>query len=222
MKKFTISIDGPASSGKSTTAKKLAQKLCCVYIDSGAMYRAVALFLLENNVHFEDEQSITDILSKVSIEIKNKINKNGNIIFLNGKDVSQKIRNPEITKYSSIVARIAVVRKKMVELQRNIAQKKSIVMEGRDIGTVVFPDAAYKFYLIASIEERAKRRWLELVEKGERKTLDEVKQEIKWRDKSDSSRKIAPLCKPEDAIEIDTSNLTIDEQVEKIYKYIKL
>lgn len=219
-KKFVIAIDGPASSGKSTTAKQLADKLGCVYIDSGAMYRAVGLYLIENGIDIKDEKKISVCLKDISIEIINYNNEDGNIILLNGKDVTQDIRKPKVSKYSSLVARMGAVRTKLVDLQRQISQRKSIVMDGRDIGTVVFPNADYKFYIIADVKERARRRWDELQKKGETKPLEDVIKELEWRDESDSTRKISPLRKPDDAILIDTTFLTIAEQVNKIYQMI--
>jgi len=222
MKKIIVAIDGPASSGKSTTAKQLAKKLNCIYVDSGAMYRAVALFLLQNEIDFDDKKLLRKALLGISIEIVPSRDRSENTIILNGVDVSKKIREPEITNYSSTIAAEGLIRKRMVELQRKMSEKQSIVMDGRDIGTVVFPNADFKFFLVASIEERAKRRWTENQNKGlGTKTLEEIKEELAFRDKRDSTRKIAPLKKAEDAIEIDTTNLSIQQQVNKIFGLIK-
>ncbi|MBC8312628.1 MAG: (d)CMP kinase [Candidatus Cloacimonetes bacterium] len=220
--KFVIAIDGPASSGKSTTAKLLAAKLNCVYIDSGSMYRAVALFFIENDINLESENEIEKFLSKIDIEIKYNSKKNENSIFLNGKDVSRKIRKSDVTKISSIVATKKNVRKKMVELQRKIAEKNSVIMDGRDIGTVVFPDADFKFFITASLKERAERRWKEMQSKKlSNLSFEEIMKELKWRDKTDSTRKIAPLKMADDAVLVDTTNLTIEQQVEKIIEIIE-
>jgi len=225
-KKFVIAIDGPASSGKSTTAKLLAKKLKCVYIDSGSMYRAVALCLKDNNIDLENENALKEVLYEINIEILYKPEKNENAILLNGKDISTKIRNPEITNYSSVIATKKIIREKMVELQRMLAKNQSIIMDGRDIGTVVFPDADFKFFLTASLNERAKRRFLEMKNKSatgqtDNISLERIKEDLKWRDRTDSNRKISPLKKAEDAILIDTTNLTIEEQVKEILNILK-
>ena len=222
MKKIIVAIDGPASSGKSTTAKQLAKKLHCIYVDSGAMYRAVALFLLQNEIDFNDKKLLRKALSEINIKVVPSSDRTENTIILNGEDVSKKIREPEITNYSSTIATVGLIRKRMVELQRKMAETQSIVMDGRDIGTVVFPHADFKFFLVASIDERAKRRWAENQKKGlGTKTLEEIKEELAFRDKRDSTRKIAPLKKAEGAIEINTTNLSIKQQVDKIYGIIK-
>jgi len=222
IKKIIVAIDGPASSGKSTTAKQLAKKLHCIYVDSGAMYRAVALFLLRNEIDFNDKELLRKALSEINLKVVPSSDRTENTIILNDEDVSKKIREPEITNYSSTIATEGLIRKRMVELQRKMAEIQSIVMDGRDIGTVVFPHADFKFFLVASIDERAKRRWTENQKKGlGTKTLQEIKEELAFRDKTDSTRKIAPLKKAEDAIEIDTTNLGIKQQVDKLYGIIK-
>ena len=235
-KKFVITIDGPASSGKSTTAKMLAKKLNCIYIDSGSMYRAVALYLKDNSIDLENENALKEVLYEINIEILYKPEKDENAILLNGKDVSTKIRNSEITNYSSIIAKKKIIRERMVELQRKMAETQSIIMDGRDIGTVVFPDADFKFFLKASIDERAKRRFLEMKDKSassetesrfsrvwriDNISLGKIKKDIKWRDRTDSNREISPLKMANDAIEIDTTNLTIEEQTQKILDILK-
>jgi len=223
-KKFVIAIDGPASSGKSTTAKLLAKKLKCVYIDSGAMYRAVALYLKDNKIlpTSTGRNALLDILNKINIEILYKPEKNENAILLNGKDISTKIRNSEITNYSSIISTKKIVRERMVKLQRMLAKNQSIIMDGRDIGTVVFPDADFKFFLTASLDERAKRRFLEMkYKKYDNISLKKIKEDLKCRDRRDTNRKISPLKKAKDAILIDTTNLTIEEQVKKILNILK-
>ncbi len=218
-KELIIAIDGPAASGKSTTAKLLAKKLKYVYIDTGAMYRACALDALNNNVSLKDLKKLRKLIDKIDIQIK--YSDEGNKIYLHGKDVSKRIREADISKMSSEIAVIDFVRTKMVDLQRKMGENGGIIMDGRDIGTVVFPNADYKFFMIADVDKRAKRRLKELKEKGIDTDFDTVKKELIWRDKNDSSRKISPLKKAKDAIEIDTSDMTIQEQVDAIYKIIE-
>ncbi|MFQ9999030.1 MAG: (d)CMP kinase [Anaerococcus obesiensis] len=206
MSNFIIALDGPSGSGKSTIANILAKKLKISYLNTGSMYRAVTLFFLENNIKKSDKIDI-DLLRKINIDIK------GDKVFLNEKDVSEKIRNKELTENVSWVSSIFLVRKYLVDMQRKISQNKSIILDGRDIGTVVFPNAKYKFFLVASSEVRAKRRY----EQNEiDKSLEEIQKDIEKRDYLDSHREISPLKKAEDAIEIDSSNLTIDETIEEI------
>lgn len=206
MSNFIIALDGPSGSGKSTIANILAKKLKISYLNTGSMYRAVTLFFLENNIKKSDKIDI-DLLRKINIDIK------GDKVFLNEKDVSEKIRNKEVTENVSWVSSIFLVRKYLVDMQRKISQNKSIILDGRDIGTVVFPNAKYKFFLVASSEVRAKRRY----EQNEiDKSLEEIQKDIEKRDYLDSHREISPLKKTEDAIEIDSSNLTIDETIEEI------
>lgn len=206
MSNFIIALDGPSGSGKSTIANILSKKLKISYLNTGSMYRAVTLFFLENNIEKLDKIDI-DLLRKINIDIKE------DRVFLNGKDVSEKIRNKEVTENVSWVSSISLVRKYLVDMQRKISQNKSIILDGRDIGTVVFPNAKYKFFLVASSEVRAKRRY----EQNEiDKPLEEIQKDIEKRDYLDSHREISPLKKAEDAIEIDSSNLTIDETIEEI------
>ena len=206
MSNFIIALDGPSGSGKSTIANILAKKLKISYLNTGSMYRAVTLFFLENNIKKSDKIDI-DLLRKINIDIKE------DKVFLNEKDVSDKIRNKEVTENVSWVSSISLVRKYLVDIQRKISQNKSIILDGRDIGTVVFPNAKYKFFLVASSEVRAKRRY----EQNEiDKPLEEIQKDIEKRDYLDSHREISPLKKAEDAIEIDSSNLTIDETIEEI------
>jgi cytidylate kinase len=214
-----VAIDGPAASGKSTTAKAVAKRLGFTYVDSGAMYRAVTLMALREGVPVEDAEKVAELAKKAQIEFKTI--KEEQHVFLNGEDVSEAIRLPEIAKNISPVAANPKVREILVRKQREMGQSTDIVMDGRDIGTVVFPDADVKIYLIASVEERAKRRMKELKEKGITTTLDEIKEEIARRDHADMNRNVGPLKKADDAIEIDTSHLTIEEQVEKIVEIVK-
>lgn len=206
MSNFIIALDGPSGSGKSTIANILAKKLKISYLNTGSMYRVVTLFFLENNIKKSDKIDI-DLLRKINIDIKE------DKVFLNEKDVSDKIRNKEVTENVSWVSSLFLVRKYLVDMQRKISQNKSIILDGRDIGTVVFPNAKYKFFLVASSEVRAKRRY----EQNEiDKSLEEIQKDIEKRDYLDSHRGISPLKKAEDAIEIDSSNLTIDETIKEI------
>ena len=205
-----IAIDGPAGSGKSTVAKKIAEKLNIIYIDTGAMYRAITLKLKDIDKKFYEEAC-----NNTNIEFIN------NKIFLDGKDVSSQIRSEEISKLTSDISKIDFVRKKLVSIQKEIADKNSVVMEGRDITTVVLPDADYKFYLNASPEIRAKRRTLQLKEKGLNADYEEILRDIKKRDNNDIKRKNSPLKVADDAIVIDSSNLTAEESIEKILSYIR-
>ena len=205
-----IAIDGPAASGKSTTAKKIAQKLHFMYLDTGAMYRAVTLFFLQNNISSTDQQNITSALETIDIQFKQ------NRIEMNGVDVSDDIRSNHINNSVSEVSAIPDVRKKMVEWQRKIGNEQDIVIEGRDIGTHVFPNADHKFFIIADVLERARRRYDELTGNMENISLDDVVNQLQTRDKKDSTRSMSPLRQAKDAILIDTTHLTIDEQVNTI------
>ncbi len=218
-KKFVIAIDGPAASGKSTTAKQLAIKLKYIYIDTGAMYRASGLCTLLQNISLDDEVALKEMLDKISIKIEYA--EEGNRIYLNGEDVSERIREADSTKLSSQIAMIGIVRKKMVELQRKMAENGGVIMDGRDIGTVVFPNADFKFFMIADVKTRALRRWKEAKEKGEIISIGEIEEELIWRDENDSNREISPLKQADDAIPVDTSKMSIDEQVQFIYNKIK-
>jgi cytidylate kinase len=218
-KGLIVAIDGPAGSGKSTSAKLIAKKLGYLYIDTGAMYRAVTYLALENNL-IENENGIVELVRKSEIELKFE---NAEVtVFLNGKDVSKEIRSVQVNEHVSEVSKISAVRKLMVEKQREMSKiSKGLVMEGRDIGTVVFPDADVKIFLTASLATRADRRAKEYFENGSKVVLDEIKNNLSNRDKIDSSRSDSPLIKAEDAISIDTTNVTIGEQVNLILKQIK-
>lgn len=218
-KKYIIAIDGPAASGKSTTAKLLAKKLKYIYIDTGTMYRACALDALQKKIKLNDQETLKKMLVKIDIQIK--YSEKENRIFLNGKDVSKRIREADITKLSSEIAVNRIVRERMVELQRKIGENGGVIMDGRDIGSVVFPDANFKFYMDADVKTRAYRRWIEAKEKGEELVLEEVEKELIWRDKNDSTRKIAPLMKVHDAITVNTSKMSIPEQVSFLMEIIK-
>ncbi|SVA40039.1 uncharacterized protein METZ01_LOCUS92893 [marine metagenome] len=210
-----IAIDGPSASGKSTTAKGVAEKLGITHLDTGAMYRTVTWGLKKAAIHPSDDEKVRDFLKNLEIYFDAS-----NHIWLNGEDVSVEIRTGDISSRVSAVSAIPEVREKMVKIQRQIAGKKDCVLEGRDIGTVVFPDAEYKFFLVADTEIRAKRRLLDLERIGETSTLAELMDDIERRDAVDSSREHSPLLQAEDAIPIDTSHLTINEQINKIVNLI--
>ena len=210
-----IAIDGPSASGKSTTAKGVAEKLGITHLDTGAMYRTVTWGLKKAAIHSSNDKKVKDFLKDLDIYFDAS-----NHIWLNGEDVSVEIRTGDISSRVSAVSAIPEVREKMVKIQRQIAGKKDCVLEGRDIGTVVFPDAEYKFFLVADTEIRAKRRLLDLERIGESSTLAELIDDIERRDAIDSSRDHSPLLQAEDAIPIDTSHLTINEQINKIVNLI--
>ena len=210
-----IAIDGPSASGKSTTAKGISKKLGIMHLDTGAMYRAVTLGLKKTGISLEDEVSIQKFLVQADISFGNE-----NRIFLNGADVSREIRSADISSRVSAVSALPIIREAMVRIQRKIAENTDCVLEGRDIGTIVFPNADFKFFLIADMEVRAKRRLLELEAMGETTTLSELINDIEKRDRLDSSRDHSPLIQAEDAILIDTSGITIDDQINKIVKII--
>lgn len=214
MKTFSIAIDGPAGAGKSTIAKKIAHDLNCIYIDTGAMYRSVGYYCIKNGINYEDEKSVCEVLSQMNIELKTS--ETGQLIFLNGEDVSSKIRTDEVAASASKVATYGPVREALVERQQEMAKSQAIIMDGRDIGTVVLPFATLKIFLTASVEERAMRRYKEYVEKGMDVSLETLKDEIKARDAQDSGRKISPLKKADDAVEMDTTHMSIEEIVESI------
>ena len=210
-----ITIDGPAGAGKTTAAKILSEKLRFVYLDTGAMYRTVALYILNNNLDIDNLEEIKKTLKKINIKIEKER------IFLNEEDVSEKIRTPEIDLLSSKISTIPVVRERMVELQKQYSDKKNIICEGRDMGSIVFPDAEVKFYMDCSLEQRAKRRKKDFEKKNIKKGIEEIKKELEQRDIRDKNRKHSPLVKVEDAILIDTTSLTIDEEIEIMLKYIE-
>ena len=215
-----VAIDGPAAAGKSTTAKLVAQKLGFTYLDTGAMYRCVTLSVFKHDIRLDDKQNLLLLLDKIDIQFK-KSGSEG-LVFLNGEDVSDDIRKTAVTNQVSAVSSIKEVRAFLVENQRKIAKSHNCVVEGRDIGTIVFPLAEVKFFLIADVQTRAERRQLELSKIGEEKSLDVLINEIKKRDNLDSNRENSPLRKANDAIELDTTNLTIDAQVEHIVNKVKL
>lgn len=217
MNNISIAIDGPAGAGKSSVAKAVAKKMGMIYVDTGAMYRVCALYAIENNVSIIAED-LRNVLDKINIDIEYK---DGNqIIYLNGKDVSERIREPEISMGASKIAVIPDVRLKLVDLQRKIAAKRAVIMDGRDIGTYVLPEAELKIYLTASVEKRAERRCLEEKEKGIDSDFESVKKDIAARDKNDMTREFSPLKKAEDAVLLDSSDMTFDEVVKKVIELI--
>ena len=215
-----IAIDGPAATGKSTTAKALAQRLAFTYLDTGAMYRAVTLLTLRKKIKISENFDLISLLEQFDLKIEQHENKI--LVILNGEDVSDEIRRLDVTENVSQVSALSIVRKTLVKIQRKIANDQNCVVEGRDIGTVVFPNAEVKFYVVADYDVRAKRRLLDFKRLGEKKSIDNLIKEIKNRDKYDSERKDSPLLKANDAIEVDTTNMTIEEQVNIMYKKIKL
>lgn len=214
-----VAVDGPAGSGKGTVTKKIEEELGFLNLDTGATYRCVALQTLRKGLTLNNEEEIIEIANSIDIKIDNTGDKD--IILLNGEDVSKEIRTKEVTSIVSQVSSIIPVREKMVEVQRNLAKGKNVIVEGRDIGTVVFPNADVKIYLDASEEIRAKRRYEENVQNGIDMTYEEVLENVKMRDYNDMHKKFGALKKADDAIVIDSSNLTVEEVVEKVIKIIK-
>lgn len=211
-----IAIDGPGGAGKSTIAGLLAEELGYLHLDTGAMYRAVTLAALEKNIGFNDNEALTKVAENINIDFNQK-----GEIFIDGRNVSQEIRSQEVNAHVSETAAVKEVREILVKKQKMIAEENKVVMDGRDITTVVLPDAEYKFYLTASIEERARRRYEELKSKNFEVDIEEIKNNIKERDKKDSQRKYSPLKKADDAVLIDSTNLSIEEVIEKIKKIIQ-
>lgn len=209
-----IAIDGPAGAGKSTVAQKVAKELSFVYVDTGAMYRALALYLLRKGVNREEPDEIGEACQNAEISIEYQ---NGEqIVLLDGENVNAHLRTEEVSAMASVSSAVPRVREKLLDLQRKLARTMSVVMDGRDIGTTILPDADVKIYLTASSLTRARRRYLEYQEKGEACDLAEIQKTIEERDQRDMTREISPLCQAEDAVLVDSSELTIDETVEKI------
>ena len=215
MNNIIVAIDGPAGSGKSTIAKLIAKKFNFTYIDTGAMYRMITLYLLENNIDFDDLKEVERVLNTVNLDMQ------GDKFYLNNVDVTTKIREKRINENVSKVASIKIVRDNLVNLQRKISNNKNVILDGRDIGTVVFPNAKVKIFLVATAEERARRRYNEFLEKKTEITYEEVLKSIKERDHIDSTRDESPFVKANDAIELDSTNLTIDDVVNFISKEIE-
>ena len=214
-----IAIDGPAGAGKSSIAKLVAKKLSFVYVDTGAMFRTVAYYFLSQGKDPSDAEMVTEECEKISISIEYK--DGAQHIFLDGTDVSTEIRQEEVGKNASVVAKNQAVRNRLLALQRQMAEKQDVIMDGRDIGTVVLPDAQVKIYLTASASVRAERRYKELVEKGESCNLKKIEEEIIARDEQDMNREIAPLKQAEDAVLVDSSYMTIEEVVDKIIEIVE-
>lgn len=213
--KIRIAIDGPSGAGKSTIAKRVAKLLGIDYIDTGAMYRAVGLKLLRNGIGLGDSEAVKRMLAQTEIDFTG-----GNIV-LDGEIINDRIRTSEVSRMASDCSALPEVREKLVALQKKMGQTKSVVMDGRDIGTNVLTNAEYKFFMTASPAERAKRRWLELKEKGDMTDLAQVEADIIQRDHNDSTRKLNPLKKAEDAIELDTTGMTVEEVTQKILEVVK-
>ena len=219
-KHFSIAIDGPGGAGKSTLAKAVAKKLNILHVDTGAIYRTIGYAAFSRGLDAKDESQIAPLLKEIQIDMAFDENR-GQKMLLDGKDVSTEIRLPEISMYASNVSALPCVRAYLLEMQRDIARKRSVIMDGRDIGTVVLPDADLKIYLTASAEERARRRCLELSERGTPKAYEEVLREINERDYQDMHRDIAPLREAEDAVHFDTSKLSFEESEQALLSLIQ-
>ena len=216
---FIVAIDGPAGTGKGTVTKMLSEKFNLESVDTGAMYRCVSLYMIRNNIKLNELDKISKALEVINIEQKKE--NDVDTFYLNGEDVTKKIREDDVNTLVSQVSHILIVRKAMVDLQRKMAQNLNIIMEGRDIGTNVFPNADVKIYLDASVEERANRRLKQNIEKGINDSYESILENIKFRDNNDKTSDVAPLKQAEDAIYIDTTNLTIDEVAQKISEIIR-
>ena len=214
-----VAIDGPAAAGKSTSAKKVARELGFTHLDTGAMYRCVTLSVLRDQITLDNENALSQLLNELDIRLEKLDDEL--VVYLNGEDVSDEIRKAEVTSYVSTVSALSQVRDALVRIQRNIAKNQNCVVEGRDIGTIVFPDAEFKFFLVADDFVRARRRQLDLIAIGEEKSIAVLVEEIRQRDFLDSERSNSPLRKADDAIEIDTSKMTFDEQVAFMVNKVK-
>jgi CMP/dCMP kinase len=213
---MNIAIDGPAGAGKSTVAQQVAKRLAYLYIDTGSMYRALAWAVLNNRVPIDDEEAVSGLLRESEIRLERE--RDSQRVFWNGQDITDQIRTPEVSQYASIVASYPSVREQMLVLQRHMAAGGNVVMDGRDIGTHVLPDADVKIFLTASTRERAERRLKELLAKGHQTDLATLEAEIAERDKRDMEREAAPLRQADDAVLVDTTGMTIDQVVERILK----
>ena len=216
---YKIAIDGPAGSGKGFVSGEISKRLGLLNVDTGAMYRAFSLYLLENNIGFKNENIVVNAFDNVTIEIKN-IDFIPHV-FLNNVDVTDKIRTEEIGKVASVISTMPSIREKMVKLQRSYAKNNNIVMDGRDIGSVVLPDAELKIYLTADVEVRAKRRYIDLIMKDNTVTFDQVLESVKKRDYSDVTREISPLVKTNDMVIVDTTNLSKEQVIAKVLEIVK-
>ncbi len=214
-----IAIDGPSGAGKSTIARAIAHRLGYIYVDTGALYRTLGYYMLSHGVSTKDQKAVEAALKKLKIEVH--LQNGQQVILLNGEDIAEQIRSSKVSMAASEVSALPCVRSFLLDVQRDVAKRYPVVMDGRDIGTVVFPKAEIKIFLTASVEERAKRRHRELVEKGENPSIEQVLEDIQRRDQNDSSRKIAPLKKAKDAIVVDSSRLSIEETMDCIMQYIQ-
>ena len=212
---FNIAIDGPAGAGKSTIAKQLAKKLGYIYVDTGAMYRAISLYLIRKNIAADDVEGIKSVLDDINIKLE--YDNGTQVVMLNGENVNGLIRTEEVGAMTSASSKNACVREKLVELQRAIAAEKNVIMDGRDIGTCVLPNANLKIYLTASSKTRAERRWKEYQEKGIECDINKIEEDIIARDNQDMTREVSPLKQADDAVLVDSSNMTIDEVIDNIY-----
>ena len=213
---FNVAIDGPAGAGKSTIAKRLAKELNYIYVDTGAMYRAIGLYMLKANISGDDEAGVSQAVKDVDVSIAYE--DHAQKVLLNGEDVSDQIRTEEVSQMASVTSAYRAVREKLLSLQQNLAKSNDVIMDGRDIGTTILPNADVKVYLTASVETRAKRRYDEYISKGQSADLSQIEEDIKLRDHQDMTREISPLKKADDAVEVDSSHMTIDEVVDTIKK----
>lgn len=213
---FSIAIDGPAGAGKSTIAKELAKKIEFIYVDTGAMYRAITLYLMRKNVNLNDETQIAPVLDDINLDIEYV--DGAQQVILNGENVTSLIRTQEVGFNTSTASKNKCVREKLLNVQRKLAKTSNVIMDGRDIGTCVLKDAPIKIYLTASSAKRAQRRWLELKNKGEECDINEIEKEIIARDEQDMNREISPLKKADDAVVVDTSDMNINEVVEELFR----
>lgn len=218
MERINIAIDGPAGAGKSTIAKAVAKEMSYIYVDTGALYRTVGVFAIEEKTDFDNMEDMKNLLGRIDVELKyvDGVQK----VYLNGLDYSDKIRTPEASMAASDVSKIPIVREFLLSKQRDIAKENNCIMDGRDIGTVVLPDAQIKIFLTADVEERAGRRYKELLEKGTEVKFEEVLEDMKKRDYQDSHRKIAPLKPAEDSIIFDTTGMTLEQSVPKMLELL--
>ncbi|MCI8272544.1 MAG: (d)CMP kinase [Clostridia bacterium] len=216
---FVVAVDGPAGSGKGTITKLVAEELGLIYIDTGALYRCITLYMIRNKINLEDTDKIQEMLKNINIELKRE--RNSDKAYLNGEDVSIKIREKAVNELVSQVSHVIEIRENITELSRKIAEGKNVIMEGRDIGTNVFPNAKVKIYLDATPEERANRRLKQNEEKGIKISYEDILENIKFRDNNDKTSNVAPLKQAEDAVYIDTTKMTIEEVKEKIIEVIK-
>jgi cytidylate kinase len=219
MKNYAIAIDGPTGAGKSTIAREISMRLGCTYIDTGAMYRAIGLYVLRKGIASDDADKIIPMLSEISLSIAH--DSDGQHIFMNGEDVSGAIRTAEASIYASNVSKIPEVRAFLLESQRELARECCVVMDGRDIGTVVLPDAEVKIFLTASPESRAERRFKELIGRGQQARYEDVLNDLVWRDQNDSTRSTAPLKPADDAVILDTTGLDFGESVSEAERIIR-